>query len=136
VIMKIIAEPVKPVMALRKSVPPNVAAALTKALEKLPADRFEDAKAFAEALADPHFTFGSAAAGAAVPLVRRGVPLWPFAGVTVSLAVLAAVGLLHHSASPPRQVVKFIENGLKPSVRTRRISHTKSSLLASGGTRG
>jgi Protein kinase domain/WD40-like Beta Propeller Repeat len=55
IIMKIIAEPVPVVTSLRKSVPPNVAAALTKALEKLPADRFETAQAFAEALANPAF---------------------------------------------------------------------------------
>ena len=35
VIMKIIAEPVQPVAAQRKSVPPNVSAAVMKALEKL-----------------------------------------------------------------------------------------------------
>ena len=56
IIMKIIAEPTQPVTVLRKSVPGNVAAALSKALEKLPADRFDTAKAFRDALADEHFT--------------------------------------------------------------------------------
>ena len=56
IIMKIIAEPTQPVTTLRKSVPANVAGALTKALEKLPADRFDTAKAFRDALADEHFT--------------------------------------------------------------------------------
>src|SRR5512134_1598796 len=46
IIMKIIAEPVVAVTTLRKSVPSNVAAAVAKALEKVPADRFESAKAF------------------------------------------------------------------------------------------
>src|SRR5690349_8807468 len=55
VIMRIIAEPVGPVTQFRKSVPPNVAAATAKALEKLPADRFENAKAFADALGSPAF---------------------------------------------------------------------------------
>ena len=55
IIMKIITEPAKPVTALRKSVPPNVSAAVAKSLEKLPADRFESAKAFSEALANPAF---------------------------------------------------------------------------------
>src|SRR4026209_1582047 len=41
VIMRIIAATPRPVNDLRKSVPPNVAAALAKALEKLPADRFD-----------------------------------------------------------------------------------------------
>ncbi len=55
IIMKIIAETPQVVTALRKSVPPNVAAAVAKALEKLPADRFETAKAFAEALGNSAF---------------------------------------------------------------------------------
>jgi serine/threonine-protein kinase len=56
IIMKIIAENVEPVTKYRKSVPPNVAAAVAKSLEKLPADRFESAKAFAEALGNTAFT--------------------------------------------------------------------------------
>jgi eukaryotic-like serine/threonine-protein kinase len=50
IIMKIIAEPVKPVTELRKSTPPHVAASVTVALEKLPADRFGSAREFAETL--------------------------------------------------------------------------------------
>jgi serine/threonine-protein kinase len=55
IIMKIVTEAPAPVTALRKSVPPNVSAAIAKALEKLPADRFESAAAFTRALADPAF---------------------------------------------------------------------------------
>jgi eukaryotic-like serine/threonine-protein kinase len=53
IIMKIIADVARPVTELRKAVPPNVAAALARALEKLPADRFDSAKAFADAIGDP-----------------------------------------------------------------------------------
>ncbi len=56
IIMKIVTEVAQPVTAIRKSVPPNVAAAVAKALEKLPADRFESAAKFAAALSDPQFT--------------------------------------------------------------------------------
>src|SRR5688572_20336066 len=55
IIMKIVTEDAAPVTRGRKSVPPNVAAAVARALEKLPADRFETAKAFADALANPAF---------------------------------------------------------------------------------
>ena len=55
IIMKIIAEPVELVTRYRKAVPPNVSAALAKALEKLPADRFDSATAFSEALANPQY---------------------------------------------------------------------------------
>ncbi len=50
IIMKIIAEPVKSVTELRKSVPDFVAEAVARALEKLPADRFATAAEFAAAL--------------------------------------------------------------------------------------
>jgi eukaryotic-like serine/threonine-protein kinase len=56
IIMKIIAEPVEVVTRYRKSVPSNVAAALARALEKVPADRFASALAFADALRNPAFT--------------------------------------------------------------------------------
>jgi len=56
IIMKIITETPQPVTALRKSVPANVAAAVAKSLEKLPADRFTSAKDFAEALVNPGFS--------------------------------------------------------------------------------
>jgi serine/threonine-protein kinase len=65
-----IAEPAPAVTTVRKSVPPNVAAAVMKSLEKLPADRFESAKAFRDALADTHFTVAGFAGGDAAG--RRG----------------------------------------------------------------
>ncbi len=55
IIMKIVTDTARPVTELRKSVPANVAAATAKALEKLPADRFESARAFADALGNPMF---------------------------------------------------------------------------------
>jgi eukaryotic-like serine/threonine-protein kinase len=42
----------------RPAIPPNVDAAIRKALEKLPADRFPSAEAFAAALTDPGFRHG------------------------------------------------------------------------------
>jgi serine/threonine-protein kinase len=69
IIMKIVTEEAVPVARLRKAVPPNVAAAVGKALEKLPADRFESAIAFAEALRNPAFSAGlESARGGAVGL--------------------------------------------------------------------
>ncbi len=56
IIMKIVTEEAVPVTKFRKAVPPNVEAAVATALEKLPADRFETAKAFAEALGNTAFT--------------------------------------------------------------------------------
>jgi serine/threonine protein kinase len=56
IIMKIITEPAASVTKYRKAVPGNVAEALARALEKIAADRFESARAFADALANPEFT--------------------------------------------------------------------------------
>ncbi|MBC7894011.1 MAG: serine/threonine protein kinase, partial [Cytophagaceae bacterium] len=62
IIMKIITEPAEPVTKLRRSVAAHVSEAVSKALEKLPADRFESAKAFADALRDGAFTYGAVTA--------------------------------------------------------------------------
>ena len=93
VIMKIITEPAQLITAHRKNVAPNVVAALAKALEKLPADRFESAKAFADALANLSFatSSGSSAMSAAVA-GRRSVSGRAFAAVS-AVAVVATGGL-------------------------------------------
>ena len=57
VLMRILTEDPRDVTDVRKSVPPNVRDALTKALEKLPADRFESADEFKRALADEGFRY-------------------------------------------------------------------------------
>ncbi len=56
IIARVMTEDPRPLTAQRKSVPPHVEAAVLTALEKVPADRFDSARAFAEALDDPHFT--------------------------------------------------------------------------------
>ncbi|HMV33222.1 MAG TPA: serine/threonine-protein kinase, partial [Gemmatimonadales bacterium] len=58
IIMRIVTEEAAPVTKVRKNVPPHVAAAVARAIEKLPADRFESARAFADALGDPRFGAG------------------------------------------------------------------------------
>jgi serine/threonine-protein kinase len=91
VIMKIITDTPRPVNELRKNVPPNVVAALSKALEKLPADRFENAKAFSDALANPTF---ATTTGAVVPMTRvSGVPR-RFFWATVAVALISSVGFV------------------------------------------
>ena len=111
IIMKIIAEPVPPVSTLRKSVPPNVAAAVAKALEKLPADRFDSAKSFGDALANVSFTTTSAGGwpgGANVERAsrRREFVAW---ALVAGLAAVAAWAFLRPRAdsAPPSPPVKF-----------------------------
>jgi len=89
IIMKIVTEDAEPVTKLRKSVPPNVAAAVAKSLERLPADRFETAKAFADALVNPSFTSVTVATrtAAVLPSSRLAV----FVAVAASIVALAAI---------------------------------------------
>ena len=60
IIMKIITTPAELVTVYRKAVPSNVAAAVAMSLEKLPADRFDSAKTFAEALGNSAFATSAA----------------------------------------------------------------------------
>ena len=99
IIMKIVSDEARPVRELRKAVPPHVAAAVAKALEKLPADRFDSAKAFAEALHNPAFTSSVATAktvgAAGLPSRRFAVPA--LMALTLLTAALAAWGWIRPS---------------------------------------
>ncbi len=109
VIMKIISEVADPVTTLRKSVPPNVAAAVAKALEKLPADRFESAEAFKEALGNPAFTTMASAALASAPTTARGWLRSPFSWATLAVAAvaLAALGYVATRPEPARPLSRL-----------------------------
>ena len=140
IIVRIIADEARPVESVRKSVPPNVAAALAKALEKLPADRFESAQAFADALADPHFTTRVAGAGAPAPdrsSFRHRVG--PFVLGAAAMALVAAVAWMTvpgRSSGAPLPVVRAeMDLGGRPMV-TLRISPDGSTLLMSGSVPG
>jgi serine/threonine-protein kinase len=63
IVAKVITEKAPPVTAARDTVPNNIAAAITKALEKLPADRFHTAAEFASALSNPAFALPTSVRG-------------------------------------------------------------------------
>ena len=86
IIMKIVTDTARPVTDLRRSVPPNVAWAISKALEKLPADRFGTAAEFAAALRDPKATVVTTGYRPAAPQGRRGWLL--IAGIALGTLVL------------------------------------------------
>ncbi|NNF14587.1 MAG: serine/threonine-protein kinase [Gemmatimonadetes bacterium] len=92
---------------IRKTVPANVDAALRKALEKLPADRFTDAQDFAKALSDPAFRHGTVAASiAGSPGPWKAVALGSGA---VALFALLALGWSTASRpdAPDRPIERF-----------------------------
>jgi eukaryotic-like serine/threonine-protein kinase len=91
IIMKIVTEDAAPVTRLRKSVPPNVAAAVARSLEKLPADRFESAADFAAALRNPAYSDASGSPTRAIPGRVPGRPAsrmrqWPVIAAAIALA--------------------------------------------------
>ncbi|HEV8395869.1 MAG TPA: serine/threonine-protein kinase, partial [Vicinamibacterales bacterium] len=120
IIMRILTEEVPPVTKLRKAVPPHVAAALIKALERLPADRFEDARSFAAALTDAAFTLTALGGGALSAASAGGAKGWrprlrdPFV-VAPSLAAAALAVLVatsHRRPSPsPVPPIRFVLTG-------------------------
>jgi serine/threonine-protein kinase len=106
VIMKILTEEAAPVSAMRKNVPPNVVAALARALEKLPADRFESAKAFSDALANPAFTTGTSGARAAVsPSARRR--FWIPTAIAAVMTLAFVVSLVRRPTTAPEKPMRF-----------------------------
>ena len=112
VIMKVITDPARPVQELRKSVPPNVAAAVMKALEKLPADRFDTARAFSEALTNPAYgaETGSVAQASAARHGRSRRSRFTSAAITTLAtiaAIAAAVGWWRSANRPAPEPIRF-----------------------------
>ncbi len=98
-----------PVWASKKrgSVPANVDAAIRKALEKLPADRFAGAQDFAKALADPGFRHGEPAAAG----VAGGVGPWNRLSVATTALFVLASGVAAWSLvrlEPPQPVSRQV----------------------------
>jgi eukaryotic-like serine/threonine-protein kinase len=99
VLVRILTEEPRPVTDVRRTVPPHVAAVIGRSLEKLPADRFPSAEAFAGALRDTSFRYLAGAPTAPARGVdgrtarqRRTLPPWALAagGAVLVLALLAA----------------------------------------------
>jgi serine/threonine-protein kinase len=82
VLDKIIARKSVSAMEERPSIPAHVDAAVRKALEKLPADRFTSAQEFAKALGDEHFRYGELAT------VGDGVAVGPWKRMSIGFGEL------------------------------------------------
>jgi serine/threonine-protein kinase len=93
--------------SVRKSIPPNVDAAIRKALERIPADRFTSTRDFAKALADPGFRHGEVAgvgdSGSPWNRLTRG-----FAATTAVLATALGWAVLQPDPPPlPAPIERF-----------------------------
>jgi serine/threonine-protein kinase len=109
IVAKVLTEKPVPVTVHRETVPVNVAAAIQKALHKLPADRFASAADFAKALATPGWSSGESLATRAMPSasapLRRGRNAWPVIALGSALAAGALGWLL--KPETPRPVRRF-----------------------------
>ena len=99
----------RPVTDIRATVPMNVAAAVARSLERLPADRFETAEDFVRALGDAAFTHELAAvtgpqAVAAAPVApapaRSALARWLPWGVAAAALLVAGWSLLPGPTPP------------------------------------
>ena len=105
IIMQIISQDATDVTEHRKAVPPHVADAVAVALQKLPADRFESAKAFADALGDERTSAGARRAGARTATGAAAPSSTRRTAIRVAALVLAgaALGVLAAVALRPRE---------------------------------
>jgi serine/threonine-protein kinase len=146
IVAKVITEKAPPVTVARDTVPGHVAAAISKALNKLPADRFSTAAQFAEALANPSYTLSAATQsqdGATVGTSGR----WKSIAMVLGAAVVVLTGvlgwkLLATSTAPARVVrvsLRFPEGELprnSPWNPLMTISPDGSNLVYVAGTSG
>jgi serine/threonine-protein kinase len=100
----------------RKSIPPQVEAAVHTALEKLPADRFASAAEFATALGDPAYATratvaGQIPGGTLASAIRTRRRVGGLAAVALVSTALAAWGWLR--PQPPKPVIRY-SMGLPP----------------------
>ena len=116
--------------AERRSVPPGVEAAIRKALEKLPADRFTGADAFAKALANPGFRHGEGADSGPGASGRRTV--FRTAAVLAGILVVAVVVALLVRPPDPAPIAATIP--LPPDARLSLNIRTFFDLSPDGGT--
>ncbi len=111
IVAKVLTERPSSVQTSRPAVSDEVAYAVAKALEKLPADRWNSAQAFAEALQGNAGTGGATAARHArgVPVTRWSVkasPL-PWAVAFVVAAVVAVIGWMRGGNAASPEVIRF-----------------------------
>jgi len=146
ILMRILTDTPRPVSETRTTVPPHVVAALSKALEKLPADRFDTAKAFGEALVTEGFSYstrvaprGTAQAAAATETgtgrarTRGGMLAWTLAAVATAVA---AFGWMRPAAELPLARLDLSPGEVAVATNAEIIISPDGSMFAFAGTVG
>jgi serine/threonine-protein kinase len=118
IIARLLTDKPRSVRSSRAAVPEHVDAAVAKALEKLPADRFTTAKEFADALQGRGgITVGTSASGLTTQAPRAGIRnrlrdpvILALAGITVAALVLAAMSRSQSRLPEPVPPIRFVLN--------------------------
>src|SRR5689334_2217417 len=114
---RVMSDEPRPLLSQRKTVPPHVDAAVSRALEKLPADRWESAAQFAEALTDAGASSWTRGRASRSALRRFALP--GAGGATLVLALgwagLRRVGAPPPSSSGPTRFSVELDPGVQPS---------------------
>jgi serine/threonine-protein kinase len=136
VLARILTEDPAPSRSKRPSVPAHVDAAIRKALERLPADRFASAEDFTRALADPGFRHGADVTGAAGvgPWRRRAIAA-SVAAVALALTTALAVAWGASRAPEAREPVRsylLLPPDVRPAVFSAPAFSPDGTLLVSG----
>ncbi len=136
IIAKLMTESPRPLTTLRRSVPPHVNAAVLRALEKVPADRFATPREFASALTTPGSLTSAAAAAETSDLAPRRRTRWLTLAGGVALGVgLGGAGAAAWVASareaPPLSRVHLaFPDSARPSERSRYAISADGSTFA------
>jgi serine/threonine-protein kinase len=137
IIAKVMTADPEPVTTIRKTVPPNVAAATMMALSKLPADRFATASAFAAALENVQFSgprhVASLVPHGAVLLQKKtliGATIAALLVITTALIVVSKQSAGTDSGSVTRFEIA-LDAGNAPNQM--RLTADGSALVWSGG---
>ena len=101
IIARVMTEEPRSLTLQRKTIPPHVEAAVMRALQKLPADRFASASAFAEALGNPAFTSRRALVAIRGSTERTNRLSVATAAIAIVAVVAAFVGWLRPRPAAP-----------------------------------
>jgi serine/threonine protein kinase/Tol biopolymer transport system component len=130
IVARMLAESPPPLRTPRPSVPPALEAAVMKALERVPADRFATAADFASALTGGHL---SPVRSPASPLTRLSPRIWSMAAIAAAgLLGLGALGHRFASRSPGGLGVVRATLELGDSVSVRPIANSRLAIAPSG----
>jgi len=139
IVARVVTESPRPLVPQRHTIPPHVEAAVLKALEKLPADRFATAAQFAEALTKPGMvTVPTRSATEAHPAVGRSLARGKLAQlapwVVAALAIVGAAlwARLRPAAEP---LVNRFAVLLRPSEALRPGATSGNVAISPDGTR-